>query len=573
MRTYKRLTFLLVTILGLAGVVVAVAPGTVFDLDGNSALEHGLPDWNQLNGTTGFNGSPGGSLVRTFVASENPPKIFTQGGSKDPNNSTGWRWKAADTVPDKDTITNAYAAEYVAPGSGHEIFVFGGERFAVNGDSNIGVWFFQQNIVPLTDGTFGPGQHQNGDIFAVSAFTTGGTNPTISVYKWNTACTKAIKNPLPAIVNGVLVNTPPNTCADTNLELQFASASGSSCILGSSDTACAATNATGPITVSWPYASKFGGSNSVVPTGGFFEGGIDITELFGGIPGNEPCISSFLMETRSSQTPDAVLKDFIGGGFNTCGEIIVHKDCNCDHITADGTAYQYSVGGTVTNTGQFTVLYDVVVSDSAGLTCPIGTVAAGATVAWGNGTAKPCSPSNSFTSTAKPASNTATVTWSRNPGGTTLGPNSSGLVTCDVSAAMCQANPGILITKVCTAGPVANNGRIDILVNFSGLVSNQGNVPLHNVSVCEDDDANNPPGTCDQIFNIGDLAAKGLSGDSAPFSGTYYPSVLNLVSPGRASFSDTVKVTATSSLAGSVTNTATATCLLCPPGSAACPAP
>ena len=65
MRTYKRLTFLLVTILGLAGVVVAVAPGTVFDLDGNSALDHGLPDWNQLNGTTGFNGSPGGSLVRS----------------------------------------------------------------------------------------------------------------------------------------------------------------------------------------------------------------------------------------------------------------------------------------------------------------------------------------------------------------------------------------------------------------------------------------------------------------------------------------------------------------------------
>src|SRR5947199_10762613 len=52
---------------------------------------------------------------------------------------------------------------------------------------------------------------------------------------------------------------------------------------------------------------------------------IDITELFGGIPGNEPCISSFLMETRSSQTPDAVLKDFIGGGFNTCGEIIVNE--------------------------------------------------------------------------------------------------------------------------------------------------------------------------------------------------------------------------------------------------------
>ena len=89
----------------------------------------------------------------------------------------------------------------------------------------------------------------------------------------------------------------------------------------------------------WPYASKFGGSNNVVPAGGFFEGGIDITELFGGIPGNEPCISSFLMETRSSQSTTAVLKDFVAGGFNTCGEITVHKDCNCDHITADGTLY------------------------------------------------------------------------------------------------------------------------------------------------------------------------------------------------------------------------------------------
>jgi hypothetical protein len=394
------------------------------------------------------------------------------------------------------------------------------------------------------------------------------------VYKWNTACTKGTKNPLAAIVNGNLTNMPPSTCADTNLELQFASAPGSSCVLGSSDTACAATNAGGPITVSWPYASKFGGSANSVPAAGFFEGGIDITELFGGVPGNEPCISSFLVETRSSQTPDAVLKDFVGGGFNTCGEITVHKDCNCDHITADGTAYQYNVGGTVTNTGQFTALYDVVVTDSAGLTCSIGTVAAGATVAWGNGTAHPCSPGNGFTSTAKPASNTATVTWSRNPGGTTLGPNSSGLVTCDTSAPMCQASPLISVNKICTAAPVVNSGRIQILVNFSGTVSNQGNVPLHNVSICEDDDSNNPPGAaCDQTFPIGDLAAKGSPGDSATYSGSYFPSVLNPVSPGRAAFSDTVKATGSSTLAGVVNDTATATCLLCPPGSAACPVP
>ena len=103
------------------------------------------------------------------------------------------------------------------------------------------------------------------------------------------------------------------------------------------------------------------------------------------------------------------------------------------------------------------------------------------------------------------------VTWSKSPGGTTLGPNSSGLVTCDTIAPLCQASPAILITKMCTSGLVTNNGRIEILINFSGAVSNQGNVPLHNASVCEDDDANNPPGVCDQTFNIGDLAAKGAS--------------------------------------------------------------
>src|SRR5262245_45880266 len=147
MRTNVRLVFLLVAILGLAGIVVAVAPGTVFDLDGNSAVDHPpLDDWNLLNGTTGFNGSPGGSLVRTFIAPENPPKLFTPGGSKCPSDTTGLQWKPASTVPDKDTITNAYAAEYIDPGSQHQIFVFGGERFAVNGDSNIGVWFFQQSI-------------------------------------------------------------------------------------------------------------------------------------------------------------------------------------------------------------------------------------------------------------------------------------------------------------------------------------------------------------------------------------------------------------------------------------------
>src|SRR5262249_30065739 len=151
-------------------------------------------------------------------------------------------------------------------------------------------------------------------------------------YKWNTNCLKpaAAKDLVPAFVNGIDVNDPPNTCAETNLELQFASVAGSSCATG--DLACAATNAGGPITVSWPYAAKFGGAQNEVPTAAFFEGGIDVTELSGGIPGNEPCLSSFIIETRSSQEPSSTLKDFISGSFNTCGEITIVKDCNCTGI-------------------------------------------------------------------------------------------------------------------------------------------------------------------------------------------------------------------------------------------------
>src|SRR6266568_3565954 len=459
-RKLKVLLCCSIGLLGLVGLVLALPPGAIFELDGNSTVES-THDWNQLNTSVGEHTGLGGSIISTFIASENPPKIFTKGGSKDPIDVSSWTWKPADTVPDKDAITNAYAAEYVAT---DQFFFFGGERYATNGDSNIGVWFFQQNIGPQSDLSFGPGVHSNGDIFSVSAFTNGGGNPGISVYKWDTSCTKAQKSPVANLNGG------PASCAAINLSLAFLSTAGVSCNVG--DDACAVVNH-GNITVGWPYANKFGGSANTVPDSGFFEAGIDVTALFP--RGEAPCFSSFLLETRSSQEPSAVLKDFVQGAFNTCGEITVAKDCNCTGVTADFSQYVYSVNGTVHNTNSFGPFHSVVVTDGA-LTCTIGDVAAGATVAWGAGTAFPCSPQSSFTSTAKPATNTATVTWSRTVGGTTLGPNSTGLTTCDASAAACVLSPGIHIEKVCTATPVSNGGGpITIQVDYSFTVSNTGN--------------------------------------------------------------------------------------------------
>jgi len=67
--------------------------------------------------------------------------------SKDPLDITQWKWKNGGT-PDKDAITNGYAAAYQAP-DGHLMLEFGADRFAVNGDANIGLWFFQQDVHPV----------------------------------------------------------------------------------------------------------------------------------------------------------------------------------------------------------------------------------------------------------------------------------------------------------------------------------------------------------------------------------------------------------------------------------------
>src|ERR1700720_3676044 len=74
-------------------------------------------------------------------------------------------------------------AAYVNPGDGHTIVYFGADRYAVNGDSNIGFWFTQTPIGLNSNGTFS-GTHQNGDMFVLSAFGNGGSSPTITVFEW-----------------------------------------------------------------------------------------------------------------------------------------------------------------------------------------------------------------------------------------------------------------------------------------------------------------------------------------------------------------------------------------------------
>ncbi len=203
-----------------------------------------------------------------------------------------WR-HTSGSVPAKDEITNAYAAADLDPDDNDLIAYFGMDRFAQNGSANIGFWFMQNTIAPAPGGTFSGTPHQVGDVLVLSEFTNGGAVATISVYKWD---------PANADTNGTLLLLFRNANADC----------GSSTL--TSDAACATVNSA-PTASPWPYDPKQG-VNDIFPKGGFFEGGINLTQLFGA--GSTPCFSSFLAETRSSPAVDAVLKDFVAGGFPLC---------------------------------------------------------------------------------------------------------------------------------------------------------------------------------------------------------------------------------------------------------------
>jgi hypothetical protein len=132
-------------------------------------------------------------------------------------------------------------------------------------------------IVP---GSTFTGQHRVGDLLVLSNFIKGGGTPVIFAYEWvGSGGSDGALNKLTlsaansfAIVNTVAKPSP------------------------------------------WPYQAKGRVAANQFPAGAFFEGGIDLSCLTGA--GVSPCFSNFLLETRSSQSVTASLKDFLIGRFS-----------------------------------------------------------------------------------------------------------------------------------------------------------------------------------------------------------------------------------------------------------------
>ena len=303
-RTRKSLTLLWTALflfsLALQSVQLATPASTlaahnegIFELDGN-ADDSGAAGADWENG-------PEGSLDSFFAgaASEtaaNDSTYFTGGGSKDENDIPSWAI-TTNSVPDKDELLDAYAAVYEK--NGETWVYFGADRFDNDGDAQIGFWFFQGNV-GIANGDF-TGHHVDGDVLILSEYTNGGVVDLVCAYEWEGAG------------GGDNIANPGDCDPATNGSNLNLVAAGAACdIADGTFDICAVTN-TDTANAPWPFVNKDGETDFA--TGQFFEGGINLSDMFGGEP---PCFGTFLAETRSSQETDAQLKDFAFGSLDTC---------------------------------------------------------------------------------------------------------------------------------------------------------------------------------------------------------------------------------------------------------------
>jgi hypothetical protein len=202
-------------------------------------------------------------------------------GSKDINDISTWHWSLG-SVPDKDDILDAGAALY----PGDNIYFFG-DRFAIRGNAQIGFWLFKNAVSTNPDGTFN-GTHAIGDILLLANFVKGGGVPVVRAYEW------VGSGGSDGTLNEISVSGT-NLFALTNSE---------------------------PAVSPWPYIPKMGPAGTF-PIGAFFEGGINLNGINVEI---NTCFSSFLLETRASQSITAELKDFVFGNFFTQPQVTVNSE-------------------------------------------------------------------------------------------------------------------------------------------------------------------------------------------------------------------------------------------------------
>ncbi|MEW5990765.1 MAG: hypothetical protein AB1736_05380, partial [Chloroflexota bacterium] len=271
-------------------------------------------DFTSADATVDFltddEGTPGDPTDDTFDVSD--PTTFTGGSSKDINDISEWKCVGANQVTNKGDLINVYAA--ISDDGSERILYFGAEKYAGNGDNNVGIWLLQ-NPLSCPPGASGngvnfTGAHTEGDLFMVAEITNGGGVSSIIAYEWVDDV-----DPLDGDPDDPGINQNPVLVSGDCLDA-----------VGGGDLLCAVTNGE-EINVPWPHFTD----NSTEPNGLYdpvatIEGGINLSAFpeFA-----NRCFTGFLFNTRSSQELTAELYDWAKGDINTC-------DANVS-IAASGT--------------------------------------------------------------------------------------------------------------------------------------------------------------------------------------------------------------------------------------------
>ena len=366
-------------------------------------------------------------------------------GSKDVNDLPLWTWTFSSTG-DKADIHHAGAAIV-----GNELCVFA-DRFAQNGDADLGFWFFKQDISLNPNGTFN-GKHSIGDVLLKSRFTQGGGVSTIDAFQVTaingTSVVLTLLTQKPASVNSTEFPVPP---------------------------------------IFQPYNSKFGTPN-IYPVGAFFEGKVNLTDIFNA----DECFSDFLVETGESQGNTEQLVDFVFGSFQTQPVVTLDSKTVCSGENAIFTAtvqngtgiapFTFSFnGGAFTSSNTFTInnatssaVITVVVKASNGCTSIPAT---------GNLTVNPpavsnagvdqtvCASAATVTLAGVVSGSATTGTWSGGTGTFTPNANTLNAVYTPSAAEIAAGSVELTLTTNDPDGPCAAvNDKVKIFINPAATVN------------------------------------------------------------------------------------------------------
>ncbi|MEJ8758048.1 T9SS type A sorting domain-containing protein [Pontibacter sp. H259] len=310
-------------------------------MDGNVRNNDGKLDWENVWSNSGLPaGSISTGLVRDDQAGES---IYTGGATKDHLDIPGWLNKLG-TSSDKTNIQQAGAILI-----GEKIYFFG-NRYSAEGATNIGFWFLQDEVSPITPAPGSSagfnGEHMVGDILVVAEISQGGAVGKIAAYEWvgdGLGDVPSSNKTLRILIDPENPEDYPN-----NGELG------------------AVVNATAQ-TTPWTHQAKGSVPANTMPAITFFEGFIDLAAL----DLSNTCFSSFIVETRASFSVTSILEDFAADGFNVRPSVTVASTGGCGSGSLTATVvggignltYEWSPAAGIT-AGQGTPTITVNASDT-----------------------------------------------------------------------------------------------------------------------------------------------------------------------------------------------------------------